>query len=530
MSEKVSPNPRNRNVTAFLVMCLATYLGQINIRLVDSSFKEIQAGLATGPEEISWILTSALIAEVVMLPLSGWLCRLFSTKWLFTGCLLGFTLASAGCANAWNIESMIAFRAVQGFSGGALMPMVFAAAYTVFPKRQHTTIFTILAFVLVTPMAIAPLLGGWITESLSWRWMFWFSVPIAIPLMLASVAFIHLDKAETSLARHIDFLGIVLAAVALVCLIVVVEEGQRHDWFSSRLIFSLAMGSAVSVCLFIWRELICKHPVVDLKVFGNRDFSVGCFYICIYGVIFFVPAFLLPLYLAEVRNIDTLQIGTIIAVLGISMGLGSPFAGALLRILPLRWVAFIGFGGMAFGNWLQGHLTADVGFSELILPQVIRGLSSQCCWLSCVTLALSSINPEKVKNASALYNLFMRIGAAVALALGSTQLENNTLRQYSEIANTVTFDRPSVSGSMPTISKLFEGRFGESPTADQAGLALLVDLVTQQAMIMAFNDVTKNTALLSVMALLLLPLFRGRYIRYRGDSKSAVTGKNQNRT
>ena len=390
------------------------------------------------------------------------------------------------------------------------MPLVFAATYYVFPRHQHTAVMTILSFVLVTPIAIAPLVGGWITEALTWRWMFWFSVPLGLVLMLASIAFIKIDKTKFSLARNIDFLGIALAAASLLLLIVVLEEGGRHDWFASRLILALATASVISAYLFIWRELTCKHPVVDLKVFANRNFSVGCFYTFVYGAVFFVPFFLLPLYLAEVRAIDTLQIGTIIVVLGISMAISSPLAGVLVRILHLRWVAFFGFGGMAVGNWLQGNLTADVGFSELILPQVVRGISSQFCWLSCVILALGSIDSAKVKNASSLYSLFMRLGAAVAIAVGSTQLENNTVRHYSEIADTVSFDQPSVSESIPTLTNLFTGQYGASPTADQAGLTLLVELVTRQAMIMAFNDVTKNTALLSAMALLLLPLFRGK--------------------
>ena len=500
--------PTSSTLTAFVVMCMATYLGLINIQIVNSSFKEIQGGLAIGPEQISWVLTSALIAEVIMLPLAGWLCRLFSTKWLFAGCLFGFTLASIGCGIAWNIESMIAFRALQGFCGGALMPLVFATTYHVFPKNRQTVVMTILSFVLVTPIAIAPLVGGWITEALGWRWMFWLSVPAGVMLMFASIAFIKIDKAEFALAKNIDFLGISLAAIALLLLIVVLEEGKRHDWFASQLILAFTAAGAISAYLFVWRELTCKHPVVDLTIFANRDFSVGCFYTFVYGAVFFVPFFLLPLYLAEVRAIDTFQIGTIIVVLGISMGLSSPLAGMAVRVLHLRWLALIGFGGMAVGNWLQGNLTADVGFSELILPQVIRGISSQFCWLSCVVLALGSIETKKVKNASSLYSLFMRLGAAIAIAIGSTQLENNTIRHYSEIADTVSFDQPSVGESIPTLRNLFRGQYGESPTADHAGLTLLIDLVTQQAMIMAFNDVTKNTALLSLLALILLPLFR----------------------
>ena len=486
------------------------YLGLTNIQIVNSSFKEIQGGLAAGAEQISWVLTSALIAEVIMLPLSGWLCRLFSTRWLFSGCLLSFALASAGCANAWNIESMIVFRALQGFSAGALMPLVFAAVYTVFPRHRHASVMTILSFCMVTSAAAGPMLGGWITETLSWRWMFWISVPTGLVLMVAAFAFINIDKTELKLARNIDFFGISLAATSLLCLLVVLEEGRRQDWFQSTLILSLSIASATAAYLFIWRELSCRHPFVDLRVFFNRDFSVGCFYAFVFGAILYVPLFLLPLYLAEIRAIDTLKIGTIVVVLGISMVLSTPIAGFLVRVTHIRWVALIGFSGMAIGTWLQGNLNAEYGFSDLILPQMIRGLASQCCWLSVVTLALGSMHAEQVKNASSLFNLIMRLGAAVAIAIGSNQLENSRLQHYSEIADSVSFAEPGVSNTIPLISKLFTEQYGESPIADQAGLNLLVDVVRQQASIMAFNDVTRATAIFAAMALLLLPLFRSK--------------------
>ena len=510
LASQAAPNPSKRDVIAFSTMCLGMYLGLTNIQIVNSSFKEIQGGLAAGSDQISWVLTSALIAEVIMLPLSGWLCRMCSTRWLFTGCLGGFSLASIGCANAWNIESMIIFRALQGFSAGALMPLVFAAVYTIFPPRRQTIVMTIMSFCMVTSSAVGPVLGGWITDVLSWHWMFWISVPIGFILMVASALLIRIDEAEPSLAKNIDFLGISLAATSLLCLLVVLEEGRRQDWFDSRLILSLALFSGVSAYLFLWRELSCRYPVVDLRAFLNRDFSVGCFYIFVFGAVLYIPLFLLPLYLAEVRAIDTFQIGTIVVVLGLSMVVSTPIAGLLLRLLDLRWVALIGFGGMAIGTWLQGQLTADYGFAELVLPQVVRGLASQCCWLSVVTLALGSVHPDKVKNASALFNLIMRLGAAVAIAIGSNELENRTLRHYSEIADTVSFDQPAVGESMPRLAELFEGRYGNSPTSDRAGINLLVDIATRQAMIMAFNDVTRIAALLAALALVLLPLFRSR--------------------
>ncbi|SVA49747.1 uncharacterized protein METZ01_LOCUS102601 [marine metagenome] len=518
-------NPSTRDIVAFSVMCLGMYLGLTNIQIVNSSFKEIQGGLAASSDQISWVLTSALIAEVIMLPLSGWLSRMCSTRWLFTTCLGCFSLASAGCANAWNIESMIVFRALQGFSAGALMPLVFAAVYTVFPPRRQALVMTVMSFCMVTSSAAGPVLGGWITDVASWPFMFWISVPTGFALMIASAFLIRIDKAEPSLARNIDFLGISLAATSLLCLLVVLEEGRRQDWFDSRLILTLTLISGASAYLFFWRELTCRHPVVDLRAFKNRNFSVGCFYIFVFGAALYVPLFLLPLYLAEVRAIDTFQIGTIVVVLGLSMAISTPIAGLLLRLVHLRWVAFIGFGGMAVGTWLQGQLTAEYGFSELVLPQVIRGLASQCCWLSVVTLALGSMPRHEVKNASALFNLVMRLGAAIAIAIGSNQLENRTLRHYSEIADTVSFDQPSFAESVPRLSQLFEGRYGDSPTSDQAGLNLLVEIATRQAMIMAFNDVTRATAMLGILALFLLPFFRAT--TNPSGSRKFRTGRNE---
>ena len=420
---------------------------------------------------------------------------------------------------------MIVFRALQGFSAGALMPLVFAAVYTVFPPRRQALVMTVMSFCMVTSSAAGPVLGGWITDVASWPFMFWISVPTGFALMIASAFLIRIDKAEPSLARNIDFLGISLAATSLLCLLVVLEEGRRQDWFDSRLILTLTLISGASAYLFFWRELTCRHPVVDLRAFKNRNFSVGCFYIFVFGAALYVPLFLLPLYLAEVRAIDTFQIGTIVVVLGLSMAISTPIAGLLLRLVHLRWVAFIGFGGMAVGTWLQGQLTAEYGFSELVLPQVIRGLASQCCWLSVVTLALGSMPRHEVKNASALFNLVMRLGAAIAIAIGSNQLENRTLRHYSEIADTVSFDQPSFAESVPRLSQLFEGRYGDSPTSDQAGLNLLVEIATRQAMIMAFNDVTQATAMLGILALFLLPFFRAT--TNPPGSRKFRTGRNE---
>jgi len=491
-------------------MCAGMYIGFINIQIVASSLQQIQAGLGATADQVSWVLTAALIAEVIMIPLSGWLSRVVSTRWLFTGCVGGFTVASFGCANAWNIESMIVFRALQGFGGGALMPMVFATVYTVIPRHRQTFVMTVVAIISTSSLAIGPALGGWLTEVLDWRWLFWVNLPIGLAIMATVAALVRFDRPEPGLLRQVDFLGIALAAVSLGCLLIVLEEGRRQDWFDSTMIVALAIVSALAGYLFLWRELTARHPVVDLRVFKDLNFTIGTFYIAMFGALLYIPVYLLPLYLARVRDIDTFQIGTIMAVLGLSMVLSGAITGILLRYLSRRVIALIGFSTMALGTWSQSFLTSEYGFAEFLLPQVLRGLATQLCWLSMATLALGSLAPHQVRNGSALFNLVMRLGAAVSIAVANAALYVRTRVHYAEIAETVQLEPPDVTSIMPQLRSMFESVTGDSPLAGQAGLSMIVDMAQREALVLAFNDVTLAAAVVGLLSLVLLPLIRER--------------------
>jgi DHA2 family multidrug resistance protein len=508
-SERVSA----RTWAAFLVMFCGMYVTLINVQIVSSSFKQIQGGLSAGADQISWVLTAALIAEVVMIPLSGWLSRLLSTRWLFTFCLGGFTLATFGCATAANIEMMIVFRALQGFSGGALMPMTLATMYLSFPPRLTTVLVTAMALFGVSSVAVGPVLGGWLTETLGWRWIFWINLPFALIFMVLGSLLMRFDEPDRELARHIDFLGITLAAIFLGSLLVVLQEGQRRDWFDSDLIVALSVIAALAAYLFMWREFSTRHPVVDLRVFASRDFSIACFFIAIFGALLYVPLFILPLFLAEVRGIDTFAIGTITAVLGTSMVISGFTTSVMLRYMRRRTVAALGFSGLALGTWLQGFLTAEYGFAELVLPQVLRGFSSQMCWLSLVTLAVGGLPASQVKNGTALFNTVMRLGAGIALAVANTMLVVRARVHYAEIASGIPAGRVGEGLAVPTAQSMFHALYGVSPEATRAGIVVIANIAEREALIRAYNDVTLGAALVCVASLLLLPLMRGRRLQ-----------------
>jgi len=501
-------SPSVRQIVAFFAMVVGMFVAVLNVQIVGSSFKEIQAGLAAGRDEVSWVLTSALIAEVVMIPLSGWLSRFLSTRWLFTIAAGGFSVFSLACAFSWNIESMVVFRSIQGFFGGAMMPTVFASTFLLFPPRMQNAAVAGASVVGTSAVAIGPTLGGWISEALSWHWLFLVSVPVGTFVMITVAILVDFDRPNWRLGRRIDFLGIVLAAIFFGSVLIILEEGRREDWFASHMIVTLTIVAFLAGLFLLWRELEVREPVIDFRAFKNRNFVVGCFYIGVFGSGLYVPLYLLPLFLARVRDMSTEQIGTTVVVLGLAMIVSAPSVGYMLRYIPRRYVAAMGFSMLAIGNYLQAGLTAESGFYDLLLPQIIRGLSTQMCFLPMISLALGKLPPEQVKNASGLFNLTMRLGAAVAIAVANNFLEVRTQHNYARIIESLPVGTQAGQQVMSKFHHMFELRIGDSPQASEAALHLLIRLAEREAMVLAFNDVTIAAAIWVACSLVLLPLVR----------------------
>ena len=494
---------------AFIGMALGMFLAVLNIQIVGSSFAEIRAGLAASPEEVSWVLTAALIAEVIMIPMSGWLSRLFSTRGLFAMCSLGFAAASIGCAAARDIETMIVFRALQGFCGGAIAPMVLATIYAAFPGRYQNVLTAIVSLLGTSAVALGPSLGGWISESLSWHWLFLFNLPFGVVATLLVVVFYDFDAPDWSMARRIDLPGIALLAVFFMSLLIVLERGRREDWLESSMILTLAGVTAASGVLLLWRELTARHPFIDLRIFANRNFAVGAAYVGIFGAGLFVPLYLLPLFLARIIGLNTLQIGTWLFVLGVSMMVAGFAMPALVKRFRLRTIAFAGFGLLALGTWLQARLHVDTSFESLLLPQILRGVATQMCFLSMVRLALGRLPVEQVKDGTAMFQLTMRLGAAVAVAIANAYLVVRSEVHYHRL-------RESTGGAWTYAGDLlgvFGGRLGpDIGNRVDTGIAeiqMVARMAAEEAQIQAFNEITMVFAIGLALSLLGLPLVRG---------------------
>ena len=511
--EAAPPRPERalglRQLLAFFGMTMGMFLSVLSIQIVGSSFDQIRAGLSAGPEEVSWVLTAALIAEVIMIPMSGWLSRLFSTRWLFTICSLGFTGASVACASAWSIESMIAFRAAQGFFGGAIAPMVFATIYSAFPARNQIVLTAIVSLLGTGAVALGPSLGGWISETLSWQWLFLLNVPFGLLATLLVATLVDFDKPDWKLARRIDIPGILLIAMFFMCLLVVLEEGRREDWFESSMILTLSAITVVAGTLLLWRELTCAHPVVDLRVFAQRNFAMGTFYIAVFGAGLFVPLYLLPLFLSRVLGLSTWQIGTWLFVLGASMMVAGFFVPVLVRYFRLRTIALAGFSLLALGTYFQANLSLESDFTSLLLPQILRGFATQLCFLSMIRLTLGLLPVDQVKNGTSLFQLTMRLGAAISVAIANSFIVIRTQVHYQQFREAIGQGHPYAGD----VLGLFSGRFapslgGASPETATAGLQVLVEMSRRDALIRAFNEITIVVAICIAAAIVLLPLIQ----------------------
>lgn len=495
-----------RDWVGFMAMVVGMFMAILDIQIVASSIAQIQAGVSASAEEISWVQTSYLIAEVVMIPLSGWLARVVSTRYLFFASCVTFTVASAACAVSWSIESMIAFRAIQGFLGGAMIPTVFATTYIIFPPRMQATMSVVIGLTATMAPTIGPSLGGWLTETWSWHWLFLVNVVPGVVVASLVYLFGRRDKPQLHMLKGFDLAGIVLVALFLGALQYVLEEGPGDDWFEDRRIVFVSLISAMAGLAFVWRELTAKSPVVDLRAFSDSNFAVGCLYSFIIGIGLYGSVYVIPLYLGRVRGYSALEIGITMMVTGLFQALSAPLAGNLARHVDLRYLLGMGLALFGGGLWLNSHLTSEWGYWEMFLPQAVRGLSLMFCFVPINAVALGHLPQDKVQNASGLYNLMRNLGGAIGLAAINTALTHRMDMHYLRISESLTAARGAAVGMLDGLSSRLQPLLDGG--ADLAALKFLSQLSRREAMTMAFGDVLLMMASVFALGLVLLPLLQ----------------------
>jgi MFS transporter, DHA2 family, multidrug resistance protein len=481
-ADRIEPH----KLIAFLMMVFGMFMAILDIQIVSASLTEIQAGLSASANEITWVQTAYLIAEVVMIPLSGFLSRAMGTRILFAISAGGFTAASLMCGLSTTINEMIVWRAIQGFIGGGMIPTVFATAYTIFPRSRMGLVAPMIGLVATLAPTIGPTVGGYLTDALSWHWLFFINIVPGIIVTIAALTLIDFDSPNWSLFRNFDWIGVLTMAGFLGALEYVLEEGPRNDWFGDDTVFLMAWVSGLSAAVFFVRVLTARQPIVDLRAFADRNFGLGSAFSFVMGIGLYGLTYLYPLYLGQVRGYNALMIGETMFVSGIAMFLTAPIAGRLMTKVDPRIMLIAGFLSFAAGTYWMTWLTRDWDFWELFWPQVLRGVGLMIAMIPINNIALGTLSPERVKNASGLFNLTRNLGGAVGLAALTTLLNNRTDLHLARLHDTFTWARQPALEALAAMTQRFSS-YGSD--AQLMAIKQLNAIVHRQGVVMAFADV-----------------------------------------
>ncbi|MDE2467277.1 MAG: DHA2 family efflux MFS transporter permease subunit [Bradyrhizobium sp.] len=479
-SERIAP----RRLFAFLIMVFGMFMSILDIQIVSASLTDIQAGLSASWTEVSWVQTAYLIAEVIAIPLSGFLSRALGTRLLFVISAGGFTASSFLCGFASSVEQMILWRAIQGFLGAGMIPTVFASAYTVFPRSKFHIVGPIIGLVATLAPTIGPTVGGYITDALSWHWLFFINVIPGIIIIIGVWALVDFDEPNFELLDHFDWFGLIAMAGFLGSLEYVLEEGPQYDWLQDTTVAVCASIGAVCGIAFFYRVLTTREPIVDIRAFSNRNFGVGCLISFCVGIGLYGLTYMYPRYLSEVRGYSALMIGETMFVSGIAMFLMAPVVGRLTLKFDMRYIIAFGLVVFALGSYEMTWMTRDYDFYELLMPQILRGIGLMCAMVPTNNIALGTLPPDRVKNASGLFNLTRNLGGAVGLAIINEVLNERTDLHISRLHDRVTWGNVTATETLNDFTQRMQGM------GDAALMALkqLSQIVHRQAVVMGYGD------------------------------------------
>jgi len=500
--------PNARKYLIFAAMAFGQFMALIDIQIVAASLNDVQVGLSAGPKENSWVQTGYLMAELVMIPFSAFLAQALSTRWLFALSAGLFTIASALCGLAWDIDSMIAFRVSQGFVGGAMIPTVFATGFALFTGPQRAMIPAILGMVSVLAPTLGPTVGGWLTDAFGWRSIFYVNIVPGIIVTFLAASVIKVDRPNLAMLKRIDYAHLGAMAVFLGGLEYVLEEGPRYDWFGDPGIVMAGWISFVAFLLFLERSFRSNGPIVKLTPFRNPTFVFACLFNLVIGFGLYSATYLIPVFLGRVRDYNSLQIGTTVFVTGIAQILSVVIAARLSQRLDPRWMITAGLSLFASSLWFTSYLTPEWGFGAFILPQMLRGFAIMLCIVPSVNLALSGFAMAELRYASGLFNLMRNLGGAVGIAIVNTWLQDNTREQVARMGESLG----EAGRHAPNIVADLAARFSQV-TADIGHALLLAQselarVVSRRALTLSFNEVFRHMGWLYIVALIMVPFCR----------------------
>ncbi|BAY30140.1 EmrB/QacA family drug resistance transporter [Nostoc carneum NIES-2107] len=471
-----------------LASMLGAFMAVLDIQITNASLQEIQASLGATLEEGSWISTAYLVAEIVVIPLTGWLSRVFSLRrYLLVNTVL-FIFFSICCAWAWNLNSMIVFRALQGFTGGVLIPAAMTVVLTTLPASKQAIGLAAFGITAVFAPSIGPTLGGWLTENYSWQYSFYINIFPGV-LMLTGVWYgIKQDKLQLQLLKQGDWWGIMSMAIGLGSLQVVLEEGSRKDWFSSAFIVRLSVIAAIFVTLFLFIELTRKQPFINLRLVTKRNFGLASIINISLGVGLYGSIYILPLYLAQIQRYNALQIGEVLIWAGIPQLFIIPLIPKLMQRIDVRLMVGVGIALFAVSAFMNAGMTSQTGLDQLRWSQLVRAMGQPLIMVPLTTIATAGLSPKEAGSASGLFNMMRNMGGSLGIAALATLLTNREQFHSNRLGDSVSLYNPETQQRIDQMTQYFISRGADLSTAQNQAIASISNIVRREAFVMAFND------------------------------------------
>lgn len=506
----------------FSAMCVGMFMAILDIQVVASSLTNIEAALHVPADRLSWIQTGYLIAEVIAIPLTGWLTRGLSLRWLFAGATFGFTLASLACAASSAIGPLIAIRVVQGFCGGMLIPSVFTSIFSMIPDRQRVLATAIAGSLAVLAPTIGPAVGGFLTQTFSWHWIFLVNIVPGLMVSALTVTFVRLGKPNFALLAHIDYVAVAFAAVFLGTLELLLKDAPKYGWHGGY-VLALSGVCLASGVIAIGKTLRTPQPFVDLRRLGERSFAIGCSLSFVFGMGLYGSVYLLSIFLGAVRGHTPLVIGEIMVVSGAAQLLVAPLAALVEPHADPRLLTAVGYGLFGAGLVANGFETVHTDFWGLFWPQILRGAGVMLCILPATRLALASVPQADVADGSALFNLMRNLGGAIGIAIVDTILEQRTPHHFLNLALRLKAGDPTAAATVGLPTASFQGH--DMGPVDPIMKAMVEPMIRKAALTLAFNEAWLVVGGLFALSLLALPFIRRVPPAKSGMEFMAAAGK-----
>jgi DHA2 family multidrug resistance protein len=511
------------NVNPWLVavaVMAGTFMEVLDTTVVNVALPHIAGSLSATPEEATWALTSYLVANAIVLPMTGWLANQFGRKRLLLGSVLGFTIASFLCGFATNLPFLIICRVIQGATGGGLQPLSQAILMEVFPPQQRGKAMAFWALGIVVAPMLGPLAGGWLTDNYSWRWIFYINIPIGVIAILMTQAFVFDPPYIRRSEGRIDFWGMGLLVVGIGALQVLLDKGQTEDWFESHFIVLMAVLAIGGIVGLIIRELRAEHPIVDLRVFKNRTYATGTFLMTVLGFVLYGSTVLLPLLMQTLLGYSAFDAGVATLPRGLASFLAMPLIGILISKMEPRKMLAAGMFSMMGSLYFLAHLNIEVGIHDFFWPLILQGVSTGLMFIPLTTITNDPIPKHQMGNATSLFNLMRNIGASIGIAMVTTMLS----RQQQVHMNSLGARMDAFNGQLrimvQSMTASLVAKGSDPATATKQAYGAVYGMMQRQAAMISFNDVFM---FLAWMFLIMMPLILlMRKPKHKGGMEAAA--------